>query len=458
MSSDSDSHVSQDAAGNVLLRARNGDVIRFDDTGLVLKLSDQVVENLRDRVSPVIDAEVLGDVDAWDLHRHGDWYLFHANLPGMPGPRRYRRLVSGGDSIAETPGSVLGVLGLGGARRTRTVSGNGAFPYHVVAPADEVGAVGLAGVETAVATDKAQLLREQTADSLLAGEMLALRQKAGRGLPLIVARTETDRSASLAELGEGTAFQNALQAADNLKALAGTLGKRAKIACISVDFTLEDVVTAEQDYAGTLRSLLGKLTGALWDKGFAVPTVLALFDTTAPALRQAQYELAVGSSEGSPVYSMPSYALDMDDYARPTENAMQMRAMTEAAALAEIEAGRGWQCPLLLLAEWDGKARIRVRSNSSLSLEIGPEDPLGAGEAAGFRLKGPDGAIGIKSVTVDPKEQRDVLIEPDGDAPRKGLRLGYAWDGPGALCDNWQHPYGNPVRRWVLPAMLEVHG
>ncbi len=458
MSSDGDSQVSQDTAGNVLLRARNGDIIRFDDTGLILQLSDQVVDDLRGRLLGQIDPEVLGDVDAWDVQRQEDWFLFHANLPGMKGARRYRRLVSGGDSIAETPGPVLGVLSIGGARRTRAFPGIGAFPYHVVAAADEVGAVGLAGIDTAIATDKAQVLREQTVDSMLAGEMLALRQAAGRGLPLIVARTETDRSASLVELSEGVAFQNLLQAAENLNALAGALGKKSKIACISVDFTLEDVMTPASEYTVSLGHFLQKLTGALWDHGFAVPTVLALFDATAPTLLHAQYELALAPSEASPVFSMPSYALDMDEFARPTKQAMQNRAATEAAALAEIEAGRFWQCPVLLLAEWDGTGRIRLRSNSASPLQIDPQDPFGSGASAGFRLEGPDGEITIMSVAVDDTEPRDVLIEPKGDAPRTGLKISYAWNGPGALRDSWEHPIGRPVQRWALPAMLEVHG
>ena len=61
----------------VILRARNGDVIRADETGLTLRLSDEVVADLRRRLGATgapayIDAACLGDVDAWDLRDIGE--------------------------------------------------------------------------------------------------------------------------------------------------------------------------------------------------------------------------------------------------------------------------------------------------------------------------------------------------------------------------------------------------
>ncbi|PTQ74392.1 hypothetical protein [Celeribacter persicus] len=448
--------------GRVLLRARNGDVIRFDETGLILKLSDQVVADLRQRLFAPMDAEMLGDLDAWNLRAMGDWIFFDANLPGMAGPRGYRRAVTGGAILAETPGPVLGVLSLGGARRTRAIPGQGDYPYHVVAPEDDIGAVGMAGIEDAPETARAEGLREQTQDALLAEEMLRLRQKAGRGLPLMLTRCETDRAASLADLAAGKAFGNLMRAAANLKALAATLDKPAKLAALSVDFVLEDILTLEAEFASAMRGLLETLARAFWKIDLRPVPVLMVFDTTASVpgrdRRQAQWELAVYGGEMGPVFTLPSYAMKMNATLRPTDEAMRQRARTEAAALMEMEAGRNWHCPRLLLAEWEGERMIRLRSDAAEPLVIDADDPFGAGVDHGLRIEGPEGAVETASVTVDPEEPRDILIELTQEAPRKGLMLSYAWDGPGALRDTWTSVLAPDVKRWALPARLEVHG
>ncbi len=462
MSSDEFRHMKQSGAGNVLLRARNGDVIRFDETGLILKLSDQVVDDLRRRLFVPMDAEVLGDLDAWNLRQMGDWIFFDANLPGADGPRGYRRAVEGGAILAETPGPVLGVLSLGGARRTRAISGQGAYPYHVVAPEDDIGAVGMAGIEDASETVRAEGLREQTLDALMAEELLRLRQKAGRGLPLIVARCETDRAASLAALASGKAFDNLMRAAANLKALAVALNKPAKLAALSIDFALEDVLTPEEDFASAMRALLEKLAKAFWEQDLRPVPALMLFDTTARETgrdrRKAQWQLAVYGGEMGPIFTLPSYAVEMDDTLRPTEAGMRQRARTEAVALSEMEAGRGWNCPVFLLAEWEDTRVIRLRSNADAPLVIDGDDPFGAGPDHGLVIDGPEGALAIASVTVDAGEPRDLLIALKDDAPRKGVMLRYAWETPGALRDRWTAPYGGEVKRWALPTELEVHG
>lgn len=460
MSSD-ERRIEQTGDGRVLLRARNGDVIRYDDTGLILKLSDQVVADLRQRLFAPLDSEVLGDLDAWNLRALGDWLFFEANLPGMPGPRGYRRAIEGGAILAETPGPLLGVLSLGGARRTRAIPGAGAYPYHVVVPEDDIGAVGMAGIEDAPETHRAEGLREQTQDALLAEEMLRLRQVSGRGLPLILARCETDRSASLADLASGKAFDNLMRAAANLKALAETLNKPAKLAALSVDFALEDILTPEAEFAPAMRALLETLAKAFWQIDLRPVPALMVFDTTASEpgrdRRAAQWELAVYGGEMGPVFTLPSYALELDEALRPTEAAMRLRARTEAAALMEIGAGRGWHCPRVLLAEWEGKRAIRLRTDAATPLVLEADNPFGAVDG-GLRIAGPEGAIAIASVTVDADEPRDVLIEMAENAPRKGLMLSYAWDGPGALRDSWTSPLAPDVKRWALPARLEVHG
>ena len=462
MSSDSGSYIEQDNDGRVLLRAKNGDVIRFDETGLILKLSDHVIADLRKRLFEPIDSEILGDVDAWNLRQQGDWIFFDAKLPGMLGARGYRRALSGGAVLAETPGPVLGVLSLGGARRMLAIPEQNAFPYHVIAPEDDIGAVGMAGIEDAPETAQAEGLSEQTLDALLAGEILRLRQRAGRGLPLIMVRCETDQAASLSELGEGKAFANLIRAVINLKSLADSLGKPAKIAALSIDFVLEDVQTPEDEFVPVMRVLLEKLAQTFWENDLRPVPALMMFDTLANQSgrdrRQAQWELAVYGGAMGPVFTVPSYAVEMNDTLRPTEEGMRQRARTEAAAVEEMDAGRDWHCPRFLLAEWENGRVIRLCSDAKLPLVIEAADPFGAGLDHGFQVKGPEGVCAVSSISVDPKEPRDVLIELEDKAPKKGLVLSYAWEGPGALRDDWVSVLAPDVKRWALPARLEVHG
>ena len=81
-----------------LIAAENGPVIEADDTGLVLRLSDRVIRDIARRIGlpaaapdPVpappssaaperLDAALLGDIDAWNLQREGDWLRFVAQI------------------------------------------------------------------------------------------------------------------------------------------------------------------------------------------------------------------------------------------------------------------------------------------------------------------------------------------------------------------------------------------
>lgn len=72
-----------------IIRAKNGDVLGYDSTGLLMVLSDSVIENIAERLpekgsatTDWIDPRILGNVDAWDIRRSGEWLLFHANLEG----------------------------------------------------------------------------------------------------------------------------------------------------------------------------------------------------------------------------------------------------------------------------------------------------------------------------------------------------------------------------------------
>ncbi|RYH93730.1 MAG: hypothetical protein EON48_19580, partial [Acetobacteraceae bacterium] len=88
----------------VIVRAENGDVIRYDETGLVLRLSDKVIADIAARLEltpRAVAVEALPvpdlpeDLDCWAARRDGDWVRFQANLAGADSARGYVRHVSG---------------------------------------------------------------------------------------------------------------------------------------------------------------------------------------------------------------------------------------------------------------------------------------------------------------------------------------------------------------------------
>lgn len=403
-----------------------------------------------------IDAEVLGDIDAWNLRKIKDWFLFDANLPGASGPRGYRRRCMGGDYIAETPGPVLGILSLGGARRAESFSDRGKFPYHIVSSGDDIGAVGVSGVEPATKQSCAERVCEQTQDTLLAAEFLKLRQSSGRGLPLMFARAETDSAASISELSEGIAFQNLLVAIENLEALAASLEKPARIAAVSIDFAIEDVQSSAETYLNALRALVKKIEKQIWVRKLPAPTYFMIADTAVTERAMVSWELAVYGTDANLVVSIPDYVLERNAFLRLTPEAMRLRAKTEAAALFEIEAGRGWVCPSFLLAEWEGrKPEIRLRSNADRGLVIQPTASR-AGENCGFEVFCGSDPVKVKSVSVDPDEPRDILLRLPGDVSRRNISVRYGLNGTGGVYDDWQHPFGEAIYRWALPVRLKV--
>ncbi|HEY6919180.1 MAG TPA: hypothetical protein VI412_07950, partial [Tabrizicola sp.] len=237
----------------VIIRAENGDVIRYDETGLVLRLSDRVIRDIADRLElkPQVVAveaaplpelpDLPEDIDLWAPRREGDWVFFQANLPGTDGPRGYRRHVSGGAVIAETRGPLYAILGIGGARAGLGSAGPARFRWHVLSPADDIGAVGMGGQGEAVATDALEPLRELTVEALVADELLARRRAGHQALPLVMVRAETDMAASAHDLGAGPAVANLDRACANLRSGAARLGTRAQVLAVVLDYTLEDL-------------------------------------------------------------------------------------------------------------------------------------------------------------------------------------------------------------------------
>ena len=471
----------------VLLRAKNGDVIGFDETGLRLNLSDSVIADIHRRLPAggqtlPVDAAVLGDVDAWNLREQGEWYVFDANLPGAQGTRQFRRKItaapdaSAPDIIADTSGAVFGVLAIGGTRRAVTADETLSFPYHVVTTGDDLGPAGAAGTETLAPSDLMQRLTEQTRDSLIADEILRRRHAEHRALPLLYARTETDSSASISALIDGAAFTSFHQTVANLCAAARALGKPAKVLSVGLDFTLEDVLSTGPEWCAAMHALMRRITDIFADHGLRKPLFTAVFDagtrdvSDSDVLR-AQWDLAWNKGGHDHVYAAPGYMFALDEFGRPTDIARLQMAEMEACAIEARNSDQPWNCPVLLLAERepDNPSVIRCRGEGMGPFVLDAADPLNAGRACGFRLEGDSAGAKITSVQLDAKDRNDLLITCDKPPTGEGLTLCYAIgaapsdDGMpanrGALRDGFCYASrtGEMLHRWALPAALPVH-
>ena len=452
----------------VLIRAENGDVIGFDETGLILRLSDSVVDELRARLGrPAEDPmQVLGDIDAWDLRREGAWHRFTARLE--EGPRGYQRPVGGGDIIAAAPGPLLALLSLGGARRAGFNSGPPTFPFNVLAPGDHIGAVGLEGTGTATPCGQVQRVAHATRDTLIADTLLHWRHAARQALPLFMCRTETDGTADVAALCEGTGYANFLTAADSLVACAGTLGKRAQVLAVGLDFGLEDVVSDAGALVRGLQAVMARVERDLNRRGLRRPIFVATFESGTREIgdhpvMQAHWELAWQHGAHDLVFSAPAYMFDIARFGRPTDPARIRMAEMDAHAIAARIARQEWLCPLFLLAEVQGR-RIRVVARALDDLVIDATDPFDAGPGRGFSVSG---GVQVDEVQVAPDDSRALILTCDR-APDPGATLFYACGGTpggdrpanrGAIRDGWQAESraGGLLHRWAYPCALPLH-
>ncbi|NOR32574.1 MAG: hypothetical protein GQ539_15920 [Sulfitobacter sp.] len=470
----------------VLLRANNGDVIGFDETGLRMNLSDSVIEDIHKRLPALgghvaVDPAVLGDVDAWHLRQDGKWFVFGAHLPGAQGPRQFRRRVqvsddaSAPDIIADTAGAVYGLLSFGGTRRAVTANEPLSFPYHVVTTGDDLGPAGASGTQTNEATDVIQRLTEQTRDSLIADEILRRRQADHRALPLIYARCETDSASGIAALSQGAAFDNLRQTVQNLCDAARSLGKPAKVLSVGLDFTLEDVTSSGPDWAAGIHRMMHQITDLFADHGLRKPLFTAIFDagtadiSDSPVLR-AQWDLAWNKGDHDHVFAAPGYMFAQDVFGRATPDARLQMAEMESCAIEARNSDAPWACPVLLLAERENDTKvIRCRGEAMGALILDKDDPLNAGKACGFRFEGDENGAKIIDVRVDSKDRNDLLITCDKPPKGATLTLCYALGHPasddgmpanrGALRDGFklQSATGQTLYRWALPAALPVH-
>lgn len=460
----------------VIIRAENGDVIRYDATGLVLRLSDKVIADiaarldLKPQTAPPSESPPLPDlpedIDLWAPRREGEWVFFQANMPGADGPRGYRRHVSGGAVIAEARGPLLAVLGIGGARAGLGSPGKARFRWHVLAPADDIGAVGMGGEGEAAETAALEPLRELTVEAMIADELLARRRAAHQSLPLVLVRAETDMASTAHDLGAGAAVANLDRACANLQAAAARLGTRAQVLAVVLDYTLEDLSGDPVAYRDGMIALMERVTRGMAKHGLARPIFLTSFDcgtqdvTRGPGL-EGQWELSWNHADHRLIFAAPSYAFQIDDTGRLTDVGRAEKALLMTEALLAVHGGGRWHCPVIQLAERAGDD-IRVICEAQDALMIDADDPFGAGEAAGFALEGVTNGAAITGIEFG-KHDTKALILRCSKRPEGEVYITYAHGtGPG------QGPYpanrgalrgafgDGPLRRWALPARLKL--
>ncbi|WP_127115753.1 hypothetical protein [Shimia sediminis] len=497
----------------VLISAPNGDVIQFDDSGLIMKLSDQVVRDLAARLADVedgsttaaplqtttgsvslIDAEVLGDVDAWHVLQDGDWFRFQANLRGADGPRGYRKPVHGGDIFADAPGAVLGLLSIGGPRRATGIEGHGRFPYHVVAPNDDVGAVGLIGSGSAQPVTGFSTIGEQTRDTLIAHAILQHQKSAGRALPLIMARCEADQSHDATALSRGAAFDNLLASAETLATVARSMGKTARILAVGLDYCIEDTTSTEDVFRDGIYALMQKTEQALGRLGFRKPCFISQFEcggllSDDECHTEAQWQLAVNPGTSDLIYSAPGYMFEQNAIGRPTPAALGQMAEMDAHAIRAWSSGERIEgefdsifgplwCPTFLLAEREGGPEgttIRISATARSALVIDGQPDFGNVTHAGFSFENVENGAKIVNVRTSPDAPLDIFLDCDKPPEGTNLRLRYAsgqrselaFDpdrvgfpvNRGSVRDGWSAPCsdGRQLYRWALPCVLPVN-
>jgi hypothetical protein len=469
----------------VLLRVQNGDVIGFDETGVRINLADSVIANIRQRMGSsnttrMVDASVLGDINAWDVKEDGDWYLFHADLPGAQGIGQGRRPVPAvADNvpciIAQPSAALYGLLALGGARRGMTCDTPVRFPYHLLSTGDDMGAAGPAGSEKVEENQRLERLTEQTRDSLIGDEIIARRMADYRALPVMYVRGETDSSSSVAGLASGAAMGNFRQSVANFCAAAQSLGVAPKVLAVSLDFTLEAIEDDARSWHAGMYDLMQSITDLFVDHKLRKPLFVAQFEagtqtlSDSPILR-AQWDLAWNKGGHDFVYAAPSYMFELDAFSRATPKALAQMAEMDAFAIEARNSDEEWTCPILLLAEREeDTCIIRCTAQSMNTLVLDEDDALNAGATCGFMLDGCTNGAKITGVEIDPERPNDLLITCDKSPEGNGLHLMYALghavlsDGMpanrGALRDAWQHESatGITLHRWALPAALPVH-
>ena len=193
------------AVPQTIIRAENGDVIVADETGLRMRLSDRVIEDIAMRLGkfgqshgdmlrrddshdfledgdPASQADHLIDcigenIDCWDVRQRNEFASFMADLPGRQGVRGFLKHLKGGGIIADTAGPLRLILAIGGTRAALASSECAGYPYHVVTAADDIGAVGCSGETVAEKTAFLEGLREMSHEELVADSLCTMHSR-----------------------------------------------------------------------------------------------------------------------------------------------------------------------------------------------------------------------------------------------------------------------------------------
>ncbi|MCT8159462.1 hypothetical protein [Pseudoruegeria sp. SHC-113] len=446
--------------GGVLLRVEGGVLIAHDSTGVSLRLSDSTLADLRARLGISVPRPAnlpphVAGLDCWNVTAEGDWLRFDARIPPYDHPRGFRAHLRGGGVLADGAGPMLGLFSIGGARRAMGRDLPLAFPCHVVSADDDIGAVGMAGVEPAPETDLLHPLREATQDALVADALLAMRQAQGQSLPLIVARAETESAHRAQDLASGLALDNLKTAIHNFTAAAATLGRPARVLAVTIDFGAEDVLSDAASYEAGIRALVAEITGFIGELGLHEPLFLLRCDESGARVAE-HWALSVFPAATTLSVAGPDYPFERDGYGRYTEAGARAAAALEAHVLCARLAGTPWAAPRLLLAERVDAGRIRVTAEGlgTLHLEANAKFPV-AGKS-GFVLTDAKGkTLALSGVAIAEDDPRSLVLsyKAKGTAP---LTLSYARGSGGLLCDDWRCAEDPTLRRWALPAILEV--
>jgi hypothetical protein len=464
-------------AQGVLIRAENGDVVGFDETGLTLRLSDRVIADLRQRLGLPLQADapaaqLLGDIDAWGLRQVGDWLHFTARLEPDRPPRDFRKPLDGGDIIADAIGPLQAILSIGGARRAGFNDGPPGFAYHILAPADDIFAVGLEGTDEAQPVAGLQRLPHCSRNALTAQALLQMRYDAMQALPLIMVRSETDASASLEALIGGQAYVNFLAALDSLNMATESLGKPARVLAVGIDLSLEDQIGTPDSKLLALRRLMARIEADMAARGLHRPIFVLTAEAGSHQISRHPTILAHGHLAWAHwphcvALPAPGYMFEQTRFARPTTAARIRMAEMDAYAISALAQRHDWRCPQILLAEAMGQdLRVTCRAMGNLVLD----DRFGAGPAGGFRIEAKGKPVDITALRLAEDDPQSLILTLDRALTGKA-DLAYAYGAPtpsgdafpanrGALRDGWSAPSraeGGTLHRWALPALIPIH-
>lgn len=426
-----------------------------------------------------LPAELAG-LDVWNLRRNKSWWSFDGRLPDARHTRSYRMKEGSGVILAATEAPVMGLFELGGQSAAYATAGDVPYPYNIFTADDDIGPVGMAGLETAAKTDGLSRLRERTVAALVAQTLLRWCEDSHQQMPLYYVRTETDSSASAAEVAEEQATANLSIAMGNWRAAAKAINRPAALLGLIVDVAGDDLgldyAQGLQDLINALRSIVGAARPARIFMTFDVGDQIPIRED----MIQAQQECTLSTCGPDTVMVAPGYMFKhepcgwLSDTGRLHKAEMIAAAMTYVPPQAPPGIGgqveEGWICPVPLLADWeDGTIRVTCRS-ATKTLVIDPHDPFAAGKHAGFALYDPKGSAQIRSVAIDPEDNQSVLIRCEG-TPGHGARLFYAAGAApdpgrrfpvntGCVRDDWHmlSADGSDLHRWMLPCVLTIGG